>query len=131
MRLTPRPKVSWISRTTSSSVFPARRPSREKPPVPSPATLTRRPVRPRVVYCICWLRRLRPLQLLKDGAAHHPILVLLRQERQLFREMRDAVLVAALLQRLGDIGLPMAALGPERLEHALKLHVHRAKGIGL
>src|ERR1043165_1269515 len=41
-----------MSRADSSSVLPALRPRREKPPVPRPATLTRRPVRPRVVYCM-------------------------------------------------------------------------------
>src|SRR6185369_13983094 len=41
-----------MSRADSSSVLPDLRPKREKPPVPRPATLTRRPVRPRVVYCM-------------------------------------------------------------------------------
>src|ERR1700686_3136847 len=52
MKLTPSSTASSTSRAASSSVLPVFSPIREKPPVPSPATLTRRPVRPRVVYCM-------------------------------------------------------------------------------
>ena len=52
MKLMPSPTASWMSRAASASVLPVFRPSRLKPPVPSPATLTLRPVRPRVVWCI-------------------------------------------------------------------------------
>src|SRR5690242_14247351 len=45
--------ASRMSRTASSSVLPCGMPSRLKPPQPSPATLTLRPVLPSVVYSIC------------------------------------------------------------------------------
>src|SRR5579864_5080941 len=59
MKLTPSSTASHTSRAASSSVLPDLSPIREKPPVPSPATLTRSPVRPRVVYsmrCFLWDR---------------------------------------------------------------------------
>src|SRR5215470_8757908 len=55
MKLMPSATASSTSRADCSSVFPVLRPSREKPPVPRPATLTRRLVRPRVVYSIVGL----------------------------------------------------------------------------
>ena len=39
-------------------------------------------------------RRLGPFQARKDRASHHPVLVALRQEAQLFGEMGDALAVA-------------------------------------
>jgi hypothetical protein len=51
MKLTPRLTASWISRAASSSDFPVFRPSRENPPVPRPATLTRRQ-KTEIVSCL-------------------------------------------------------------------------------
>ncbi len=57
-----------------------------------------------------------PFQARKDRASHHPVLVALRQEAQLFGEMGDALAVACLGERVRDVGPPMAALRTEGVE---------------
>src|SRR5262249_13874082 len=64
-------------------------------------------------------RSSRPLQALHDRAAHHPVLVALAEKAQLLGEMGDALAIARLGERIGEIGAPIAALGPIGVEHAL------------
>src|SRR5437660_7783977 len=61
-------------------------------------------------------KRSGPFQARKDRASHHPVLVALRQEAQLFGEMSDAMAVACLGERVRDVGTPMAALGTVGVE---------------
>src|SRR5712692_6557485 len=75
--------------------------------------------------------RSRPLQALHDGAAHHPVLVALAEEAQLFREMADALAVARLGVRIREIGAPVAALRAVGVEHAFQVHRDVAERIGL
>src|SRR3954471_18219483 len=72
MKLTPRSTASWMSRAASSSDLPVFRPSRENPPVPRPATETRRSVLPRVVYCISSVL-LYPQPFAPDLSARRPL----------------------------------------------------------
>src|SRR5262245_15919540 len=74
---------------------------------------------------------LRPAEPLHDGAAHHPVLVVLRQEIELLGEMRDALAVGGLGERVGHVGAPVAALRPERLEALLYERRHVAERVGL
>src|SRR5262249_50653961 len=67
-------------------------------------------------------RSSRPLQALHNRAAHHPVLVALAEKAQLLREMGDALAIARLSERIGEIGAPIAALGPIGVEHALHVH---------
>ena len=61
-RFTPRSSAAATSPTACASVLPVASPSRLNPPAPNPATLTRRPVRPRMVYPCCeFLRDPRPV----------------------------------------------------------------------
>src|SRR5262245_13474427 len=53
---------------------------------------------------------LGPAEARENGAAHDPIFVLLRQERQLLGEMGNALLVGGLDEAIGDIGPPIATL---------------------
>src|SRR5262249_20109851 len=71
----------------------------------------------------------RPLQALADGATHHPVLVALRQEPQLFGEVGDALAVACLRERVRDVGSPIAALRTVGVEYALQVHCHVAERI--
>src|SRR5262245_20889213 len=50
-----------MRRTLPAAGRPCSRPRRLGPPVPRPTTLTFRPVRPNVVYCICEEARSQPL----------------------------------------------------------------------
>src|SRR5215472_2484596 len=70
-----------------------------------------------------------PFQARKDRPSHHPVLVALRQEAQLFGEMGDALAVACLGERVRDVGPPMAALRTEGVEQALQVHCHVAERI--
>src|SRR5260221_7688720 len=77
------------------------------------------------------LIRLCPLQALDYRAAHHPVLVALTEEAQLFREMADALAIARLGVRIREIGAPIAALRPVGVEHAFQVHRHVPERIGL
>src|SRR5215468_5112007 len=70
-----------------------------------------------------------PFQARQDCASHHPVLVALRQKAQLFGEMRDALAVACLDERVRDVGSPMAALRTVGVEYALQVHRHVAERI--
>src|SRR5262249_34063743 len=59
-----------------------------------------------------------PVQARKDRASHHPILVALRQEAQLFGEMGDTLAVGCVGERVRDVGSPMAALRTVGVEYA-------------
>src|SRR5215471_17776316 len=74
-------------------------------------------------------RRSGPFQARKDRASHHPVLVALRQEAQLFGEMGDALAVACFGERVRDVGSPMAALRTVGVEYALQVHRHVAERI--
>src|SRR4029077_13349523 len=76
-------------------------------------------------------RRSRPLQALHDRAAHHPVLVAVAEEAQLLGEMADALAVARLGVRVGEIGAPIAALRAVGVEHALQMSRDVAERIGL
>src|SRR5204863_9521190 len=54
------------------------------------------------------LLRSGPLQALEDRASHHPVLVAVREEAQLLREMRDALAVGRLGERVRHVGSPIA-----------------------
>src|SRR5262249_23665233 len=71
----------------------------------------------------------RPLQALHDRAAHHPVLVALAEEAQLLRELGDALAIARLGERIGEIGAPIAALRAVGVEDALQMHRDVAKWI--
>src|SRR5262249_50935548 len=73
----------------------------------------------------------RPLQALHDRAAHHPVLVALAEEAQLLRELGDALAIARLGERIGEIGAPIAALRAVGVEDALQMHRDVAKWIWL
>src|SRR5262245_60879725 len=117
-----------MSRAASSSVLPDLRPRRLKPPVPRPATLTRRPVRPRVVYCIrenSKCRRTKRLDLRCSDAksrrlgavvasARRPPLEQAALERHLARvvvHFGDDALLAELLAMGGDHLIGRVLLG--------------------
>src|SRR5271165_944925 len=51
-RLTPNSRACWMMAIASASLLPCASPSWLNPPQPSPATLTRKPVLPSVVYSI-------------------------------------------------------------------------------
>src|SRR5262249_30432863 len=59
---------------------------------------------------------IRPISGAQGSRSHHPVLVALRQEAQLFGEMGDALAVACLGERVRDVGPPMAALRTEGVE---------------
>src|SRR5262245_5693147 len=61
-------------------------------------------------YRVTHQGRSGPFQARKDRASHHPVLVALRQEAQLFGEMGDALAVACAGERVRDVGTPIAAL---------------------
>ena len=64
---------------------------------------------------------LSPPQPPHDGAAHHPVLVLLGQERQLLGEVSDALLVGEVGETVdagGEVGAPEAAARAEGVERA-------------
>src|SRR5438105_1514921 len=72
----------------------------------------------------CSKRRLLPSQPSEDCAAHHPLLVFLREEFELLREMRDPLPVGGFGEGIGEVGSPIAALWPERIETALEVLGH-------
>src|SRR6266550_8748522 len=61
-------------------------------------------------YRVAHQGRSGPFQARKDRASHHPVLVALRQEAQLFGDMGDTLAVACLGERVRDVGAPMATL---------------------
>src|SRR5262249_56457782 len=61
---------------------------------------------------------LLPSQPCQDRAAHHPVLVLLRQEVQLLGEMRDPLPVGGFFEGVGEVGSPVAAAWAEGIEAA-------------
>src|SRR5438093_11311666 len=71
-----------------------------------------------------------PLQALEDRASHHPVLVALRKEAQLLREMGDALAVGGFGKRVRQVGPPVAALRAGGVEQAAQMHGHIAKRIG-
>src|SRR5437667_9376038 len=75
--------------------------------------------------------RSRPLQALHYRAAHHPVLVTLTEEAQLFREMADALAITRLGVRIRKIGAPIAALRAVGVEHALQVYRNVVERIGL
>src|SRR3954470_22860155 len=75
------------------------------------------------------LGRSSPFQACKDRASHHPVLVALRQEAQLFGEMVDPLEIACLDERVRDVGTPMAALRTVGIEQALYVDCHVAERI--
>src|SRR6266446_6102714 len=77
------------------------------------------------------LIRLCPLQALHNRAAHHPVLVALTEEAQLFRKMADALAIACLGVRIREIGPPIAALRAVGVEHAFQVYRNVAERIGL
>src|SRR3954449_12488411 len=70
-----------------------------------------------------------PFQARKDRASHHPVLVALRQEAQLFGEMGDALAIACGGERVRDVSTPIAALRTVGVEEALQIHRHVAERI--
>src|SRR5262245_60352667 len=72
----------------------------------------------------------RPAQPLQDGAAHHPVLVALGEERQLLGEVGDALLVGGAVEAVGHVGAPIAALRPEGLEQPLDVRGEILERIG-
>src|SRR5258708_33065673 len=95
------------------------------PMVPSPTKPTCMAVSPRPC------RSSRPVQACQDRLAHHPVLVLLGQEAQLFGEVLDALLVGRLGERVGQVGAPVAAPRAEGIEAALQMLGHVAEWISL
>src|SRR6478752_1092474 len=76
-------------------------------------------------------RRLCPAQPLDDRLAHDPILVVLRQERQLFSEVSHPLLVSGLGERVGDVGAPMAAARAVSVVELMDGRRDVAPGVGL
>ena len=59
-----------------------------------------------------------PLQPREDRASHHPVLVALGQEAQLFGDMGDALPPGRPRELVGQVGSPVAALRPVGVEYA-------------
>src|SRR5438094_9725245 len=80
----------------------------------------------------CWdaaspntgLLRSGPLQALEDRASHHPVLVALRKEAQLLREMGDALAVGGFGKRVRQVGPPVAALRAVGVEQAADVRIY-------
>src|SRR6476660_1644487 len=72
---------------------------------------------------------LSPIQPLEDRLAHHPVLVLFGQERQLFGEMGDPLLIGRLGVAVGHVGAPIASLWTIGLEKPLDVRREIAEWI--
>src|SRR6516164_3353187 len=65
---------------------------------------------------------LRPAEPAHDRATHHPVLVLLGEERQFLGEMGDALLVGEFRESVdagGEVRAPETPARPEAVEHPL------------
>src|SRR5437899_11219315 len=72
----------------------------------------------------------RPAEPPHDGAAHHPVFVVLGQERQLLGEMGNALLIGEAGEAVdagGEVGAPEAAARSEGVDYALEMIGETAK----